>query len=89
MRDEFPSGTLPWLQHGDELRFVERFGVDLRVVTVADGEEFELAIHALKPHDPDVRVTVTGGSPTSAPNAGRLTVVADPGATEVTVTVTR
>ncbi|WP_342362897.1 M20 family metallopeptidase [Terrarubrum flagellatum] len=37
------------------------FSVDLRVVTVADGEEFERRILGLKPHDPDVRVIVSGG----------------------------
>jgi selenocysteine lyase/cysteine desulfurase len=26
MRDEFPSGTLPWLQYGDEITFVEARG---------------------------------------------------------------
>ena len=34
-------------------------------------------------------VTVTGGTVTSAANSGRLTVVADPGATTVTVRVKR
>jgi glutamate carboxypeptidase len=38
-----------------------RFAADLRVVNAADGEAFSAAILALKPHDPDVRVTVTGG----------------------------
>ena len=37
------------------------FSVDLRVVTVADGIEFEKRILGLKPHDRDVRVSVTGG----------------------------
>jgi glutamate carboxypeptidase len=37
-----------------------RFSVDLRVATVADGEAFEQALLSLKPHDPDVKVTVTG-----------------------------
>lgn len=37
------------------------FSIDLRVVTQADGEEFERRILGLKPHDPDVRVRVTGG----------------------------
>jgi glutamate carboxypeptidase len=56
--------TVGMIQGGSAMNTIPqhcRFGVDLRVVTVADGEEFELAIHALKPHDPDVRVTVTGG----------------------------
>ncbi len=35
------------------------------------------------------RVSVVGGTVTSVPNAGHLTVVADPAATEVTVEVTR
>ena len=38
-----------------------RFTVDLRVATIADGEAYEAAILGLTPHDPDVRVTVTGG----------------------------
>jgi glutamate carboxypeptidase len=38
-----------------------RFSVDLRVETVADGQEFEAAILRLGPADPDVRVTITGG----------------------------
>lgn len=38
-----------------------RFSVDLRVETVADGQAFEAAILGLRPHDPDVRVSVTGG----------------------------
>jgi glutamate carboxypeptidase len=37
------------------------FCVDLRVVTVADGIAFERAIHALRTHDPDIRLTITGG----------------------------
>ncbi len=37
-----------------------RFSVDLRVVTAADGEAFEQALLGLQPHDPDVKVTVTG-----------------------------
>ena len=38
-----------------------RFQIDLRVVSAADGEEFAARILGLKPHDPDVRVTITGG----------------------------
>jgi glutamate carboxypeptidase len=38
-----------------------RFAVDLRVTNVADGEAYQAAILALAPHDPDVRVAVTGG----------------------------
>jgi glutamate carboxypeptidase len=38
-----------------------RFGVDLRVETAADGEVFSKRILGLEPHDPDVRVTITGG----------------------------
>ncbi|MFN3685978.1 M20 family metallopeptidase [Salinarimonas sp.] len=38
-----------------------RFGVDLRVETAADGEEFARAILGLAPQRPDFRVTVTGG----------------------------
>ncbi|HEX8167006.1 MAG TPA: M20 family metallopeptidase, partial [Beijerinckiaceae bacterium] len=38
-----------------------RFAVDLRVVSAADGEAFAAAILGLTPHDPDVRVAVTGG----------------------------
>jgi glutamate carboxypeptidase len=37
------------------------FAVDLRVVNAADGEAYAATILSLKPHDPDVRVTVTGG----------------------------
>lgn len=37
------------------------FSVDLRVVTDADGIACERAINGLKPHDPDVRLTITGG----------------------------
>ena len=38
-----------------------RFAVDLRVETPADGAEFEARILGLRAHDPEVRVTVTGG----------------------------
>src|SRR5918997_6650928 len=38
-----------------------RFCVDLRVATTGDGEAYEKALLNLTPHDPDVRVTVTGG----------------------------
>lgn len=38
-----------------------RFSVDLRVATVADGEEFAAKMLALQPQAPDFRVTVTGG----------------------------
>jgi glutamate carboxypeptidase len=38
-----------------------RFGVDLRVETVADGKAFAALILGLKANDPDVRVTITGG----------------------------
>jgi len=42
------------------------------------------------PQYPDgYEATVVGGEVTSAPNAGHLTVVADPGSTEVSVAVTR
>ncbi len=35
--------------------------VDLRVETASDGETYTSAILGLKPHDPDVRISVTGG----------------------------
>jgi glutamate carboxypeptidase len=38
-----------------------RFPVDLRVETVADGEAVTAAILGLKAHNPDFRLTVTGG----------------------------
>jgi glutamate carboxypeptidase len=38
-----------------------RFSVDLRVETVADGEAQEAVLLNLKPHNPDVRISVTGG----------------------------
>ena len=38
-----------------------RFSVDLRVATTADGDAYEKMLLGLAPHDPDVRVTVTGG----------------------------
>jgi glutamate carboxypeptidase len=38
-----------------------RFGVDLRVETVGDGEAFAASILALRPHDEDVRLTIEGG----------------------------
>jgi glutamate carboxypeptidase len=38
-----------------------RFTVDLRVATAADGDAYAAALLGLKPHDPDVTVTVTGG----------------------------
>jgi len=38
-----------------------RFPVDLRVETVADGEEMTRALLGLKPENPDFKVTVTGG----------------------------
>jgi glutamate carboxypeptidase len=37
------------------------FPVDLRVETVADGEALTRAILGLRPHNPDFKVTVTGG----------------------------
>ncbi len=36
------------------------FEVDLRVTTVEDGQSFERLILGLQPHDPDVRLTITG-----------------------------
>jgi glutamate carboxypeptidase len=49
-----------------------QFCVDLRVTNVADGQHFSDAILGLKPHDPDLRVTVTGGMnrPPYEKNAG-------------------
>ncbi len=38
-----------------------RFSVDLRVATVADGEEFAAMLMQLSPLAPDFKVTVTGG----------------------------
>ncbi len=38
-----------------------RFVVDLRVENAADGETYTSAIMGLRPHDPDVRISVTGG----------------------------
>ncbi|MCG6122387.1 MAG: M20 family metallopeptidase [Microvirga sp.] len=38
-----------------------RFSVDLRVVTVADGEEFSARMKGLSPLAPDFKVSVTGG----------------------------
>lgn len=38
-----------------------RFSVDLRVATVADGEEFTALLKGLAPLAPDFKVTVTGG----------------------------
>jgi glutamate carboxypeptidase len=38
-----------------------RFSIDLRVETVADGEEYTRRILGLQPSDPDIRVNVTGG----------------------------
>jgi glutamate carboxypeptidase len=38
-----------------------RFSVDLRVTSVADGQHFERHILSLKPHDPDVKLRITGG----------------------------
>jgi glutamate carboxypeptidase len=38
-----------------------RFSVDLRVATAADGDAYTAALLGLAPHDPDVRVIVTGG----------------------------
>jgi glutamate carboxypeptidase len=38
-----------------------RFSVDLRVESASDGEAYTAALLGLAPHDPDVRVTVTGG----------------------------
>jgi len=37
------------------------FPVDLRVETVADGEALTRAILGLKPHNPDFKITITGG----------------------------
>jgi glutamate carboxypeptidase len=56
--------TVGMIQGGSAMNTIPqhcRFGVDLRVQTVAEGEEFEAAILGLKAWDPDVRVTVTGG----------------------------
>ena len=38
-----------------------RFVVDLRVETASDGEAYGAAILGLTPHDPDMRISVTGG----------------------------
>ena len=38
-----------------------RFSVDVRIATVADGEEFARHMLGLQPTDPDFKVTVTGG----------------------------
>ncbi len=38
-----------------------RVEVDMRVVSEADAAEFERRIHALRPHDPDVTLTIEGG----------------------------
>jgi glutamate carboxypeptidase len=38
-----------------------RFTVDLRVTNMADGADFERHLLALKSHDPDVKLNVTGG----------------------------
>jgi glutamate carboxypeptidase len=38
-----------------------RFSIDLRVETVAEGEEYTRRILGLQPFDPDIRVNVTGG----------------------------
>jgi glutamate carboxypeptidase len=38
-----------------------RFAADLRVATVTDGAHFAAAILGLQAHDPDVRLTITGG----------------------------
>ena len=38
-----------------------RFSVDLRVVTAADGIAFEHRLLGLRPHGPDITVTVSGG----------------------------
>lgn len=38
-----------------------QFTVDLRVVSITDGDEFERRLLALRPHDPNVRMTVIGG----------------------------
>jgi glutamate carboxypeptidase len=37
------------------------FSIDLRVTSLADGAAMENRILALKPHDPDVAITITGG----------------------------
>jgi glutamate carboxypeptidase len=38
-----------------------RFPVDLRVETVADGEAMAAAVLGLSPHNPDMKLTITGG----------------------------
>jgi glutamate carboxypeptidase len=38
-----------------------QFCVDLRVTNLADGQQFSEAILGLRAHDPDVRISVTGG----------------------------
>jgi glutamate carboxypeptidase len=38
-----------------------RFVVDLRVETASDGEAYTSAIMGLRPHDPDMRISIAGG----------------------------
>lgn len=37
------------------------FSIDIRVATAADGVAMEQRIHGLQAHDPDVKLTITGG----------------------------
>jgi glutamate carboxypeptidase len=54
-----------------------QFCVDLRVTNLKDGQHFSDAILGLKPKDPDLRVTVTGGMnrPPYEKNAGVISLL--------------
>jgi endoglycosylceramidase len=84
--------TYPQATAGDIVRqrFVPATGAfDLRYVPDHSVSAPTAIVAPTEVYPDGYSVTVTGGSVTSAPNAGRITVVADPGATEVTVRVTR
>ncbi|MCP8940301.1 M20 family metallopeptidase [Alsobacter sp. SYSU M60028] len=56
--------TVGMMQGGTAANVVPQhagFCVDLRVVTAKDGEDYAARILGLRPHDPDVRIAVTGG----------------------------
>jgi glutamate carboxypeptidase len=55
--------TVATIQGGTAVNVIPqhcRFSVDLRVTSVEDGQHFERQILALKPHNPDVRLAISG-----------------------------
>jgi len=58
------TATVGLISGGSALNVIPRktsFSVDLRIATMADAGIFEERIRGLKPHGPDIRLSVTGG----------------------------